>query len=190
MERDDVLGVFPEATREQVNALLNLRGREVNESKSVIEDLRTQLAAANSRIEEFDKAKQEQMTREEKLDALIKEAEQQKRDNAIERNRLKAEAVLSGIGITGDAASAQLDILVSEDMDATIARATALADLIAAQREETKSATEKSLLANMGHPEGAGAKGDVTKDEFAKMTYMQKLELKQNDPDLFKKLSS
>lgn len=182
--------MFPEATDEQVNALLNIRGKEVNEANATIEGLRNQLSAANGQLEEFNKAKSEQMTQEERLQQLIQEVEQQKRDNAIGSNRIKAEAILSGIGLTGEDASGQLDLIVSEDPEATLKRAQTFADLITAQREAVKSETEKSMLSKMGHPEGKSGKGEVTKEQFSKMTYSQKLEIKQNQPELFKTLSS
>lgn len=169
--------------------MLNIRGKEVNETKATIDDLRTKLATANDQIDEFNKAKSDQMTQEEQLRKLIQEVEQQKRDNAIESNRIKAEAILSGIGLTGEDASGQLDLIVSEDQEATLRHAQAFADLITAQRDATKAATEKSMLAKMGHPEGDTGKGEVTKEQFAKMGYDEKFKLKQSDPVLFEKLS-
>ena len=190
MKRDEVRKLIPEITDEQLNALMDMNGSDINAAKSPISALQKQLDEANDRIGQFTQQQQEQMTQEERLNALLAEVAQQKVDNARAANRIKAESILSGIGLTPEDVSAQLDLMVSEDVEATVQRTQAFADLITAQRDATKAATEKSMLSKMGHPEGEGSNGEVTKEEYSKMTYSQKLEIKQNDPELYKRLNS
>lgn len=51
MKRTDITALFPDATDEQINALMNLNGNDVNREKSKTEDVKRQLADAQAAIE-------------------------------------------------------------------------------------------------------------------------------------------
>lgn len=53
MKRTDITAVFPDATEEQIKALMDLNGNDVNREKGKAEDIRKQLAEAQSTIEEL-----------------------------------------------------------------------------------------------------------------------------------------
>lgn len=55
MKRTDITTIFPEATEEQVKALMTINGADINNAKKNTEDLQTQLTQANARIEELEK---------------------------------------------------------------------------------------------------------------------------------------
>lgn len=53
-----------------------------------------------------------------------------------------------------------------------------------------KSITEKLLRQNpQPAPQNSNTSGGVTKEQFDKMTYNQRVELKTKDPELYKKLT-
>ena len=53
MKRTDITGLFPDATTEQINALMDINGADINSAKAGITDLQTQLATANATIEQL-----------------------------------------------------------------------------------------------------------------------------------------
>ena len=53
MKRTDITGLFPDATTEQTNALMDINGADINSAKAGITDLQTQLATANATIEQL-----------------------------------------------------------------------------------------------------------------------------------------
>jgi chromosome segregation ATPase len=64
MKRTDITGLFPDATAEQVNALMDINGADINSAKAGLGDLQTQLATANATIEQLraDAANVEELT--------------------------------------------------------------------------------------------------------------------------------
>ena len=53
MKRTDITGLFPDATAEQINALMDINGADINSAKAGFADLQTQLATANATIEQL-----------------------------------------------------------------------------------------------------------------------------------------
>ena len=51
MKRTDITEVFPDATDEQISKIMNLNGADINKAKGEAEDLRSQLATAQSEID-------------------------------------------------------------------------------------------------------------------------------------------
>ena len=51
MKRTDITAIFPDATDEQINALMDLNGKDVNREKSKTEDVKRQLADSQAAIE-------------------------------------------------------------------------------------------------------------------------------------------
>lgn len=52
MKRADITALFPDATDEQIKALMDLNGSDVNREKSKTEEARKQLAQAQAAIED------------------------------------------------------------------------------------------------------------------------------------------
>lgn len=53
MKRTDITGLFPDATTEQIKALMDINGADINSAKAGLSDLQTQLATANATIEQL-----------------------------------------------------------------------------------------------------------------------------------------
>ena len=53
MKRTDITGLFPDATTEQIKALMDINGADINSAKAGLTDLQTQLADANATIEQL-----------------------------------------------------------------------------------------------------------------------------------------
>ena len=56
MKRTDITEIFPDATPDQINKILDLNGGDINRAKADLENLRGQLTAAQGQIEELKKA--------------------------------------------------------------------------------------------------------------------------------------
>ena len=89
MKRTDITGLFPDATAEQVNALMDINGADINSAKAGLGDLQTQLATANATIEQLraDAANVEELTN--RATSLETELNALKASNAIRDMRDK-----------------------------------------------------------------------------------------------------
>ena len=89
MKRTDITGLFPDATTEQINALMDINGADINSAKAGITDLQTQLATANATIEQLkaDAQSVEELTT--KANAFETELNELKASNAIRDMREK-----------------------------------------------------------------------------------------------------
>ena len=185
MKREDIRKLLENAdeqsVEERLDAIMRANGSDVENAKKGVSALQSALDEAKGKLDEFEKSKQEA--------ALAKLGEQQ-RELAVKSNRVDAKSILSGLGLDEETMEAQLGLIVSEDAEATAAGAKSLAALITAQRESAKAEAEKAMLAKLGKPQGGSGENPVTKEQFAKMTYSEKLKLKTESPDLFKTLNS
>ena len=50
MKRTDITSLFPDATDEQINQLMNLNGADINKAKEGVTSLQTQLTAAQAEV--------------------------------------------------------------------------------------------------------------------------------------------
>ena len=89
MKRTDITGLFPDATTEQINALMDINGADINSAKAGLTDLQTQLAGANATIEQLraNAANVEELTT--KATSLETELNALKASNAIRDMRDK-----------------------------------------------------------------------------------------------------
>ena len=55
MKRADIIGLFPDATDEQIKALMDINGADINKAKQNVEDLQSQLTQAAATITELQK---------------------------------------------------------------------------------------------------------------------------------------
>lgn len=56
MKRTDITALFPDATEEQIDALMDINGNDVNREKAKADDVKKQLATAQATIEELNKS--------------------------------------------------------------------------------------------------------------------------------------
>lgn len=55
MKRTDITGLFPDATDEQIKALMDINGADINRAKQSVEELQTQLTQATATISDLQK---------------------------------------------------------------------------------------------------------------------------------------
>lgn len=194
MKREDIRKLLENAdeqsVEERLDAIMRANGSDVENAKKGVSALQSALDEAKGKLDEFEKTKQAQLSDKEKLEAALAKLGEQQRELAVKSNRVDAKSILSGLGLDEETMEAQLGLIVSEDAEATAAGAKSLAALITTQRESAKAEAEKAMLAKLGKPQGGSGENPVTKEQFAKMTYSEKLKLKTESPDLFKTLDS
>lgn len=198
MKREEIKALFGEnITQEQLDAIMKMNGEDINHAKAPIADLEAKLADANSRlatatsqIDEFNKQAAANMTQEEQLNALRESVLQSQRDLVLKSNRLDARAKLKEIGIDDASIESQLNLIVVEDAEQTQANTKALVDLIQAQRDATKAATEQSLLGQSLPPAGNTGNNGMTKEAFDKLSYAEASAYLQENPDFLSSIQS
>lgn len=96
MKRTDITSLFPEATDEQINALMSINGNDINNAKKGIEELQTSLKDAQAKLAAVNtdsKALQEAIDR---ANGLQSELDTMK---AAETVRLTREEVAKSVGV-------------------------------------------------------------------------------------------
>lgn len=145
MTRDDIKKQFPDATEEQITALLNINGADIETEKKknvdpkVLKQLQED-SAAYKKLQEAD------LTDAEKIQKALQDAESAKLDFARKSNRLDVEKILVAAGLTEEDYKDVIDGLVSEDADASKTLATNLANMLSKQKESVKQKTKEELM--------------------------------------------
>ena len=152
MTREDVKKTFPEATDEQISAILNSHHSEMSVKSK---DYEAQIAGLKTKADAFDKAEQDKLSEKEKLDKLLKEAEKAKADNLRILNRTKAEAEFVREGIKAEDYSGVLDGIVSDDEGKTLNLAKSIVNAIKATAANSAAAAKQELMQTP--PPGAGS---------------------------------
>lgn len=151
MKRTDITDIFPEATKEQIDKLLDINGGDITAARSGSDELKTQLKTATDRIAGLEKKTADP----EELQKAVKRAE-------------SAETELAGLKM----ANQLRDIRESVAKDKGVP-----ASLLTGDNEEACKAQADAILAfakPAGYPPlkdggetGTGAGGKATRDKFA-----------------------
>jgi len=158
--------------------------------KSVTKDVFDKTASELAKVKKELKDLQEtSMTADEKLKAELDKATNAQLTYAKELSKLRAKEIFVSAGLTEADYNPILDAVVSEDEETTKARAKSMVDLISAQKIAVEKAVKAELLKTTPKPPAGGVGGTITKEQFDKMGWKERTELKQTNPELFKQLS-
>lgn len=159
MTREDIKKQFPDATEEQIDALMNIHGTDMTNAKKnnvdpkILKKLQEDSAA-------YAKLQEAGLTDEEKIQKALQEAKDSKIEFAKKSNRLDAEKILLGAGLTEEDYKDLIDGIVTDDAEATKTMATNLAGLISKQKESAIQKTKEELMDGTNTPGGTGGGGD------------------------------
>lgn len=204
MKRDDVRKIFPDATDEQVDSILNGMRDELNPLKTSVRDLTAQLEGANgslassqaseatlrAQLDELNKQLEAHMSDEERLAAREKAAAEREREFLMLSAELDAKAIFVQAGFSEDDMGALLPLVVGTDSEATKKAAQALVDLDSARRKAAEDATKDALL--KGNPKGKGGTGGgspMKMSEYLALPYEEQLRMKAENPNILKELT-
>ena len=194
MDREKARAILGEgATEEQITNLLNSWHLDENAKVKELENQINSLTEQTSKYSDYDeiKAKLDEinkanMTEQEKLEQMRKEAEQNLHSSRIIVNTAKAKEILAGLNLEDDLIS----LVVSDDADKTIASANKLKAKFDSQKEMVAKETKESLtnidlkpdMTNVNQNEG------MTFDKFANMTAEEQNQWLSENPDGLSKL--
>ena len=96
MKRTDITSLFPEATDEQVSALMNINGSDINNAKRGVEELQTALKDAQTKLESAQSNSESLQAAIDKANGLQAELDTMK---AAETVRMTREEVARSVGV-------------------------------------------------------------------------------------------
>lgn len=184
MKRVDIEKLFPDATTEQIDALLNINSADIGRAKGNTEALKNELAELKEVEKELDTLKKAQMTEKEQYELLIKQAEMSKSEYETKANRLEVEKMFVAAGFDADEYETILDGIVSSD----IKQSKAVAENILNVFNNKSKALDKSIRAELleNTPKAEISEGEVkpmTKDKFNSMTTQEQIEYIEQNPN-------
>lgn len=169
MTREQVKELFPDATDEQITAILNINGTDLAEAKKknvdpkVLKQLQEDSAA-------YKKLQEAGLTDEEKIQKALQDAKDAELNFKKQSSRLDVEKILVGSGLTEDDYKDLIDGLVSEDAEASKTLATNLAAMLTKQKEAAVQKTKEELMdGTKGGSGGSGGSGGEEKSSAEKM---------------------
>ena len=158
MTREDIKKQFPDATEDQITALLNINGADIETEKKKNIDPKElkQLREDSAAYKKFQEAN---LTDAEKIQKALDDATASKAEYDKKSNRLEVEKILVAAGLTEEDYKDVIDGLVSEDADASKTLATNLANMLSKQKESVKQRTKEELMDGTSGAGGEGGSG-------------------------------
>ena len=147
--------------------------------------LKNAQSSASADASKYKKALQERMSEQERAANETKELiERLKQENAeMKRNQTLAEYTSGYLGLGFDAELAKKAAVATSDGDFS-AMTTAIKDFITAHDK----ALQAEALRNTPRPGAGAAAPSVTKEQFEKMKYSERIKLHDEQPELYKEL--
>lgn len=163
MTREQIKEQFPDATDEQITAILNINGTDITAAKKNNIDPK-ELKRLQGIEVEYKKLQDADLTDAEKIQKALKDAADSKKDYEKKANKLDAEKILVAAGLTEEDYKDLIDGIVSDDAEATKAMATNLSNLIKNQKDSAIKKTKEDLMDVTNTPGGSGG-GSGNQDE-------------------------
>jgi len=164
MTREQVKEQFPDATEEQITAILNINGADVTQAKKNNVDPK-ELKRLQGIETEYVKLQEAGLTDAEKAAKALADAEAAKIDFAKKSNRLDAEKILVAAGLTEDDYKDLIDGIISDDAEKTKSMATGLATMVTKQKEAAVQKTKEELMDKTPNPGGGSGGGDEKSED-------------------------
>lgn len=179
MTREQIKEQFPDATDEQITAILNINGTDITAAKKNNIDPK-ELKRLQGIEVEYKKLQDADLTDAEKIQKALKDAADSKKDYEKKVNKLDAEKILVAAGLTEEDYKDLIDGIVSEDAEATKTMATNFANLIKSQKDSAIKKTREELMDGTNTPGGSGGGEEDDKKtpdiKFAEMAASSKAE--------------
>ena len=154
-------------------------------SKEVFDKTASELARVKKELKEL---QEKNMTAEEKLKLELEKAAESQAQYKRELAKLRATEIFVAAGLTEDDYKTLLDIVVSEDEEATKVRAKSMVDVIASQKKAVEKTVKAELLKGTPKPEPGDPSKGMTLEDFRKMSLMDKQRFARENPDLYQSI--
>lgn len=119
------------------------------------------------------------------LEEKLKSFAEREREISRKANQLEAKSMLSEADIPKSHYENFIGILVTDDAEATKSNVQNFINMFNATKNDIETKV-KSEYANVKKPKTGNGNGTITKEEFNKMGYADKLKFKQENPELYK----
>lgn len=139
----------------------------------------------------YDDLEKKNMTAEQLKEKELQEIEKQKKELALEKNKVKAEALFKNANIDSKQIESLLDKVVNEDETKTIELANSFVEILNQKVKETEKITTTGLLTGVTKPitsTNGNVSKDITLDQFQKMSYGEKKNLLLTDKEKYDSL--
>lgn len=119
------------------------------------------------------------------LEEKLKSFAEREREISRKANQLEAKSMLSEADIPKSHYENFIGILVTDDAEATKSNVQNFINMFNATKNDIETKV-KSEYANVKKPKTGNGNGTITKEEFNKMGYADKIKFKQENPELYK----
>ena len=206
MRREEIKSIFPDATDEQLKSVMDLNGADVEKSKSKVTSLENELKEKKADFEklntEFEALKTANASGEDwiaKFEAL--QAENIAKEKQAEADRILAEktesinkrfeAVLGDKKFNHDAIREAYLKKFGDALESKEYEGQSDADILHALTKDDATAFTGVTAVKLqgGRPQGVGGKS-VTKEEFGKMSYKERLQIYNENQALYNELTT
>lgn len=195
MKREEIEEIVPGITKEQLDAIMDKAGSDIEavktRAKAKADDLQGKLDAANEAISNYEIEAKKSMTAEQQLEAREKELADMASEFARKSNELDAKAIFAEAGVPADQIGALLANVVSEDAERTRALAESIVATMDAKAKAVDAAVRDELLKANPVPAGGSGGGDAlptTVKDFLALDTAQQIALKEANPNLISQL--
>jgi len=168
MTREQIKEQFPEATEEQITAILNIHGTEMtNAKKNVVP------ADELERLQEVDEAykklQEADLTDAEKVQKALSDAKRSEEEYNKKTARLEVEKIFVAAGLKEDNYKDVIDGIITTDAEKSKGLASSLVATIEAQTESAVKKTKEELMDGTRTPGGNGGTGGDEKTDAEKI---------------------
>ena len=118
------------------------------------------------------------------LEEKMQELSSREKEISKKANRIEAKNILAEANIPKAHYEKFIDLLVNDDVETTMSNVQNFVDVFNSTKDDITNQI-KSEYSNVPKPK-TGANGTLTKDDFDKMGYGEKIKFKAENPDLYK----
>lgn len=189
MKREDIKKLFPDATDEQIQQIMDANGADIENAKAKAKAKADADQAEIQRLKDIeaaaDELKRQQMTAEQRAEAAEKAATDKMREFTVKSNRVDVEKLFVGAGLKTDDYAPILDGIVGEDLKKSTDIAGSFISILNATKEATEKAVRKEVLGEVTPPAGGGTgKSDaMTKEKFNALSLDDKYAYMEQNPN-------
>jgi len=152
-------------------------------SKEVFDKTASELAKVKKQLKEL---QEKSMTDEEKLQAELEKAIESQQRYAKELAKLRAKEIFVEAGLTEEDYEPLLEVVVTDDEETTKTYAENMVKVIEAQKAATEASVKAELLKNTRKPPAGNGGSEITKEQFKKMSLIEKQKFAKENPELYK----
>lgn len=173
MTREDILKQFPEATDEQISAILNQTHEELNKEKKKAESLKGDAKRATELQAELDRINEEKLSDIDKANKATETANNRVAELEKQMKQMQIKTQLAEKGIVGEQAEKLFNADGELDFDV-------LGQIITDRENAAATAKEQEIAKNAPNPGGGTPEGQNNKTDAEKIAEKLAANNKQN----------